>query len=279
MNDFDDFERQLEYPLPKLLETAVLAAYDAGKEILEVYKRDFAVEYKQDSSPLTEADKKSNALICLRLSKYAPHIDILAEESADDKKRLSNSFCFAVDPLDGTKEFVKKNGEFTVNIGLSHENRPVMGVVYAPCQNKLWYAALGYGAYATDLGGGIFRPFDPGTRIRVSDKTHGLTVMKSRSHSDEKTEALLERNRHRIKGIADFGSALKGCLIAEGLAEVYYRFGPTFEWDTCAMQCVVEEAGGIFRQGDYSEMTYNRENILNEKGFVILNRIENKLEQ
>ena len=272
------FERQLEYLLPKLLETAIFAAYDAGKEILEVYKRDFAVEYKQDSSPLTEADKKSNELICRRLFGYAPYIGMLAEESADDRARLSNSFCFIVDPLDGTKEFVKKNGEFTVNIALSHKNRPVMGVVYAPCQNKFWYAALGYGAYALDLGRDIFRPFDQNNRIRVSEKTDGLTVMKSRSHSDGKTEALLERNRHKIKGIADFGSALKGCMIAEGQAEVYYRFGLTSEWDTCAMQCVVEEAGGIFVQGDYSEMTYNRENVLNEKGFVILNRMENKLE-
>ena len=271
-------EKQIGYLVPKILETAVRAAYDAGRRILDVYEKDFAVEYKGDSSPLTEADKKSNDLICARLSKYAPYIDILAEESADDKKRLSNKFCFIVDPLDGTKEFVKKNGEFTVNIGLAYQNRPVMGVVYAPCKNKFWYAAAGRGAYAADLNDGMPTLFDEGARITTSGKTSGLTVLKSRSHSDEKTEALLEKNKHRIKGLADIGSSLKGCMIAEGAADVYYRFGFTCEWDTCAMQCVVEQAGGIFMQGDYSEMSYNRENSLNEKGFIILNRIESKLE-
>ena len=271
-------EKQIGYLVPKILETAIRAAYDAGREISDVYKKDFAVEYKDDNSPLTEADKRSNALICGRLSKYAPYIDILAEESADDKKRLSNKFCFIVDPLDGTKEFVKKNGEFTVNIGLAYENRPVMGVVYAPCINKMWYAAAGRGAYTADPNDGIPALFDECAKIRTSDRTSELTVVKSRSHSDERTEALLEKNKHRIKGLADVGSSLKGCMIAEGAAEVYYRFGCTREWDTCAMQCVVEQAGGIFMQGDGSEMTYNRENSLNEKGFIILNRIESKLE-
>jgi 3'(2'), 5'-bisphosphate nucleotidase len=269
---------QIGYLLPKALEIALRAAYDAGKEILDVYKKDFEVEYKGDNSPLTEADKRSNTLICERLSKYAPYIDILAEESADDKKRLSNKFCFIVDPLDGTKEFVKKNGEFTVNIALAYENKPVMGVVYAPCKNKFWYAAVGHGAYAANLNDGIPKLFDESAKIKTSEKTKNLTVVKSRSHSDEKTEALLEKNKHRIKELADVGSSLKGCMIAEGLAEVYYRFGYTCEWDTCAMQCVVEQAGGIFMQGDQSEMTYNRENTLNEKGFIILNRMENKLE-
>jgi len=272
------FERQPEYLLPKILETAIYAAYDAGKLILGVYGRDFAVEYKDDSSPLTEADKKSNDLICNRLAKYAPYIDILAEESADDKRRLENNFCFIVDPLDGTKEFVKKNGEFTVNIGLAYKNRAVLGVVYAPCLGKLYYAAAKLGAYAIDLNKDMFKLLDENTKIKVSGKATGLIVVKSRSHSDEKTEALLEKNKHKIQSQTDIGSALKGCLIAEGAADVYYRFGYTMEWDTCAMQCVVEEAGGIFTQGDMSEMTYNRENSLNEKGFIILNREESRLE-
>jgi len=272
------FEKQIDYLLPKILETSVYAAYDAGKIILDVYKKDFDVEYKDDKSPLTEADKKSNDLICERLKKYAPYIDILAEESADNKQRLENKFCFIVDPLDGTKEFVKKNGEFTVNIGLAYNNKTIMGVVYAPCLNKFWYAAKNHGAYALDLNKDLFRLFDETTRIKVSDRTDELAVMKSRSHSDEKTEALLEKNKHKIKSIGDRGSALKGCMIAEGIADIYYRYGYTMEWDTCAMQCVVEEAGGIFAQGDWTEMKYNRENSLNEKGFIILNRIENRLD-
>ena len=271
-------EQELEFLLRKVLEDSIYAAFDAGKAILEIYERDFAVEYKDDKSPLTEADKRSNNLICERLNKYAPYIDILAEESADDKKRLENKFCFIVDPLDGTKEFVKKNGEFTVNIGLAYKNKAVLGVVYAPCLNKLYYAAKNCGAFALDLSKQIFKLFDADTRIKVSDKTDGLTVVKSRSHSDEKTEALLEKHKHRIKDTADMGSSLKGCMIAEGAADVYYRFGYTMEWDTCAMQCVVEEAGGIFVQGDWSDMLYNRENSLNELGFVILNRIESRLD-
>ena len=272
------FEKQLNYLLPKILKTAVYAAYEAGKIILDIYKKDFAVEYKDDKSPLTEADKKSNDLICERLKKYSPYIDILAEESVDNKNRLNNKFCLIVDPLDGTKEFVKKNDEFTVNIGLSYNNKTIMGVVYAPCLNKFWYAAKNCGAYVLDLNKDIFRLFDEKTKIKVSERTDELIVMKSRSHSDERTEALLEKNKHKIKSVGDRGSSLKGCMIAEGLADIYYRYGYTMEWDTCAMQCVVEEAGGIFVQGDWTEMTYNRENSLNEKGFVILNRIENKLD-
>jgi 3'(2'), 5'-bisphosphate nucleotidase len=174
---------------------------------------------------------------------------------------------------------VKKNGEFTVNIGLAYKNKTVMGVVYAPCLNKFYYASENHGAYALDLNKNIFKFFDENTGIKAGDKTEELTAVKSRSHSDERTEALLEKNRHKIKNLADVGSALKGCMIAEGKADIYYRFGYTMEWDTCAMQCVIEEAGGIFTQGDRSEMTYNRENSLNEKGFIILNRIENKLEE
>ena len=293
------FEKQMNYLLPKILVTAVYAAYDAGKIILDIYAKDFSnsIEYKDDKSPLTEADKKSNALICGRLRKYAPYIDILAEESInssefdssefdsggfdEDKERLENKFCFIVDPLDGTKEFIKKNGEFTVNIGLSYNNRPVMGVVYVPCQKKFYYAIKDRGAYAIDLNKDIIRfsdLFDSGLKIKVSGRTNGLTVMKSRSHGDEKLDVLLEKNKHRIKNQIEAGSSLKGCLIAEGIADVYYRFGYTMEWDTCAMQCIVEEAGGIFAQGDWSEMTYNRDDSLNKKGFVILNRAENRFD-
>ena len=272
------FEKEFEHLLRKIVETSVYAAYDAGKIILDVYKKDFSVEYKDDKSPLTEADKKSNDFICERLKKYSPYIDILAEESVDDKKRLGNKFCFIVDPLDGTKEFVKKNGEFTVNIGLSYNNRTVMGIIYAPCLDKLYYAAKNLGAYSIDLNHDILKLFDLKTKIKASDKTSELIVVKSRSHSDEKTENLLEKNKHKIKKTADIGSSLKGCMIAEGNADVYYRFWYTMEWDTCAMQCIAEEAGGVVVQCDWTEMTYNRENSLNEKGFIILNRIENRLD-
>jgi len=284
-------EKQLEFLLPKLLDTSVRAAINAGKAILEVYAEDFGVEYKGDKSPLTKADKRANNIICAELKKYLPYIAILSEESeesaesADDKSRLDNKFCFVVDPLDGTKEFIKRNGEFTVNIGLSYNNKTVLGVVYAPYFRKLYYAAQNHGAFAVDLtnhssNNDIFKLFDERTKIKVSSRVDNLVVMKSRSHGDAILDALLEKNRHRIASETESGSSLKGCLIAEGTADIYYRFGYTMEWDTCAMQCIIEEAGGIMVQGDTkrSEMLYNRENSLNDKGFVILNRKENWLD-
>jgi 3'(2'), 5'-bisphosphate nucleotidase len=273
-------EKELEFLLPKILEDGIYAAFDAGNAIMEIYEKYFKVEYKDDKSPLTEADRKANDIICGRLKKYLPYIDILTEEAADDKKRLDNKFCFIIDPLDGTKEFIKKNGEFTVNIGLAYKNKTVLGIVYAPCFDKLYYAAKNHGAFALDLSGNIFKLCDENTKINVSARVDGLTVMKSRSHGDVKLDSLLEKNKHRIKNEVESGSSLKGCLIAEGIADIYYRFGYTMEWDTCAMQCVVEEAGGVFVQGgsDGSEMLYNRENSLNELGFVILNRGESRLD-
>ena len=273
-------EKQLDFLLPKLLEASINAAVDAGKAILEVYAKDFDVEYKDDKSPLTEADKRANDIICAELKKYQPYIAMLSEESADDKSRLDSKFCFVVDPLDGTKEFVKRNGEFTVNIGLAYNNKTILGVVYAPCFRKLYYAAQNHGAFAFDLNDDMFRLLDERTRISVSSRTDGLVVMKSRSHGDAALDAMLEKNRHRIASETESGSSLKGCLIAEGIADVYYRFGYTMEWDTCAMQCIVEEAGGVMVQGDdeRSEMLYNRENSLNDKGFVILNREESRLD-
>ena len=271
-------ERELAFWLPRILEDSIHAAFYAGQAILSVYERDFEVEYKSDKSPLTSADFMANSIIRARLMKYGRYISMLSEESADDRTRLDNKFCFIVDPLDGTKEFIKRNGEFTVNIGLAYKNRAVLGVVYAPCLNKLYYAAQGYGTFSVDLRQKVCKLFDWHSKASVSGRADDLIVVKSRSHGDGRTEALLEQNKHRIKSVADMGSSLKGCMIAEGAADVYYRFGNTMEWDTCAMQCIVEEAGGVFVQGDWSEMLYNREDSLNGLGFVILNKMESRLD-
>ena len=255
----------------------------AGEKIMEIYGGDFSVCQKGDESPLTEADTASNNLICAALeSEYGEHA-ILSEESKDSGERLKSDGCFIVDPLDGTKEFIKRNGEFTVNIAFSYLGKSVMGVVFAPALNKLYYAAKGLGAHArtlsdlSDKTGGDF--FGGGGRIRVSDKKSDLTVMMSRSHSDKKLEELLQKNKHKIGAEISAGSSLKGCLIAEGAADIYYRTGFTMEWDTAAMQCIVEEAGGVFLQGDGSPMVYNRKNSLNDKGFFILNSIENRFDE
>jgi 3'(2'), 5'-bisphosphate nucleotidase len=253
--------------LTEVLETVKNVTLEAGKVILEIYAKDFSVDYKADQSPLTEADQKSNALIVQTLSHKYPECAILAEESEDNPERLKNQWCFIIDPLDGTKEFVKKNGEFTVNVALAFCGKPVLGVIGIPVAGELYYAVKGMGAFYEKQG--------RAQKISVSTRTKDIRMMVSRSHQSEKLLALIEKNG--IQNIASVGSAIKGCLIARGEAEVYYRFGHTMEWDTAAMQCIVEEAGGVFRQMDDSEMTYNRVNSLNEKGFYVISHPANQL--
>ncbi|MGI6745969.1 MAG: putative adenylyl-sulfate kinase [Firmicutes bacterium ADurb.Bin300] len=259
--------------LRDITEFLCVTAKKAGEVILQVYGEDFAVMRKEDDTPLTRADLAADEVIRKELEARYPDIAILSEESADDPKRLKNPRCFIVDPLDGTKEFVKRNGEFTVNIGFTYFGKSIAGVIYAPALGKLYYAAKGEGAYEQSNFDDFFRQKNA---IRVSDKRENLRVVTSRSHLDEQTRALLERNKAKIGSTIGKGSSLKGCLIASSQADVYYRIGCTMEWDTCAMQCIVEQAGGVLLQGDNTQMRYNRENTVNEKGFYILNSIENK---
>jgi len=254
--------------LKDVLDTTKKLAREAGKIILEIYSKDFSVDYKDDYTPVTEADRKSNDYIIRVLKSKYPECAILAEESPDDpNSRVKNDWCFIVDPLDGTKEFIKKNGEFTVNIALSYKGKAVLGVIGIPVTDELYYAAEGMGAFYENKGQAF--------KIKVSDKTKDICLLKSRSHQSDKLMQLIERNN--IKNVKAVGSAIKGCLIAKGQAEVYYRFGKTMEWDTAAMQCIVEKAGGIFKQMDGTEMTYNRLDSVNDKGFYVLNNIINKL--
>jgi 3'(2'), 5'-bisphosphate nucleotidase len=251
--------------LPAMTEAALCA----GKEIMAVYGTDdFKVELKADSSPLTIADKRANAVIVDILKREFPFIPILAEESADDRSRLYSKRCFIVDPLDGTKEFIKRNGEFTVNIALAWSGVPVVGVVYVPITGELYSACRGGGAYRKRSDGEV-------ERLHVSSRMSDLVVMRSRSHGDPREETLLEANKDRIARTVTAGSSLKGCRVAAGEADVYIRFGPTMEWDTAAMQCICEAAGAIVVQTDGTPLTYNRQNPKNEIGFYIINRPEN----
>lgn len=245
-------------------------AAKAGRVIMEIYDeaQEIQVEIKADHSPVTRADKASNALIVEALAEQYPHWAILAEESADDPIRLANDWCFLVDPLDGTKQFIRRDGAFTVNIGLSHRGKSVMGVVYQPATREMYWAWEGGGAFYQAQG-------EAPRNCRVSDKLSGLLFVGSKSHSTPQEAQLLEAHAPLIAGRVQTGSSIKGCMVAAAQADVYYRFGPTWEWDTCAMQCVVEEAGGIFLQMDKTPLTYNRENPLNEKGFLAVNRREN----
>ncbi len=265
---YKDKRKKANMNIEKALNLSKTLAKQAGDAIMVIYRQDFDVELKDDKSPLTQADKAANDLILAGLKAEFPDAAYLSEEEKDDLVRRKNPYCFIIDPLDGTKEFVKKNGEFTVNIALVKDGTPVMGVVYAPVLDELYYALKGVGAFLDDKNGQT-KP------LHVTDHTKSLKLVASKSHRSEKLDALMEAHQDKIAELVFFGSSLKGCMVAAGSADIYYRFGLTCEWDTCAMQAVVECAGGIMMQMDKTPMTYNRENTLNEKGFFIVNRNEN----
>ncbi|MCX4327137.1 MAG: 3'(2'),5'-bisphosphate nucleotidase CysQ [Lachnospiraceae bacterium] len=259
--------------LQRELEVSIKAAIEAGHAIMDIYNNadDMQVTYKDGDMPLTAADRASNRIIVDMLRKEFPEYSILSEEEKDDKSRLANDFCFVTDPLDGTKEFIKRNGQFTVNIALSYKHQSVMGVIYVPVTGELYYAAKGKGAFL-DSGSGR------AVQIKVSDCTdmEKIRLVMSSSHGCEQMDRLIEK--YKISNFVKMGSSLKGCIVAKGDAELYYRFNPTMEWDTAAMQCIAEEAGAVFMQMDNTPMLYNREDSLNAKGFYIINNAANKLE-
>ncbi|MEO1243148.1 MAG: 3'(2'),5'-bisphosphate nucleotidase CysQ [Pseudomonadota bacterium] len=217
-------------------------AMKAGAKILEIYATDFQIDRKDDASPVTEADRIGEEIILSGLKDLAPDIPVLAEEQASEGRipTLGNQF-FLVDPLDGTKEFINRTGEFTVNIALIRDGRPVAGVVYAPAINRLYAGDLAQGAWRCDVSDkGVLGPRQ--SIAAAHTPSAGLIAVASRSHRSPETDAYLE-----TLDIADFeaaGSSLKFCLLAEGKAHIYPRFGRTMEWDTGAGQAVLEAAGG-----------------------------------
>lgn len=248
MNDFNPRD---------YLNPACDIARDAGRRILDVYERGFTVEQKEDRSPLTEADRAAHEIICARLETLTPDVPVLSEESAkvDYEKRADWKRFWLVDPLDGTKEFINRNGEFTVNIALIEGHRPVLGVVYVPVTGLTYYAAAGHGAFKQkgecEVQAIKTRRFNGGKPI----------VVASRSHAGPETEAFLKNlGEHDV---VSMGSAIKLCLVAEGTADVYPRLGPTMEWDTAAAQCVVEAAGGRVTDLKRQPLAYNKPSLLN----------------
>ena len=256
----------------EILELCKELAVKAGQSIMEIYNDadDLQVEYKDGEMPLTVADRVSNNIIVNSLREKYKEYAILSEEEKDNKERLSNDYCFVIDPLDGTKEFIKRNGQFTVNIALCYKQKSILGVIYVPVTGELYYALKGEGSYLKEANGNI-------RKLIVSDitETEKLRFVMSSSHGCSEMDELIKK--HNIVNFVKMGSSLKGCLIAKGEAEVYYRYNPTMEWDTAAMQCIAEEAGAIFKQMDDTEMLYNRENSLNKKGFYIINHIKNRI--
>lgn len=246
-----------------LQEAVIVIAREAAAAILQVYENAFEVESKSDSSPLTAADMAAHHIISDGLGRLTPDWPVLSEEAADipwETRRHWGRY-WLVDPLDGTREFVKRNGEFTVNIALIDQNISIFGVVLAPVGGALWHGVLGQSAYRRDGQTDV----ELRTRVPASGT---LRVAASRSHRDARTEALLARI-----GDAEtigLGSSLKFCRIAEGSLDVYPRFGPTSEWDTAAAQCVLEAAGGAVLAPDGRAFRYNRRETLLNGDFIAL---------
>ena len=235
----------------------------AGEEILSVYESDFSVRNKKDLSPVTAADEAAERVIIEGLSKLEPSFHVLAEESFSRGAipNVGNEPFWAVDPLDGTKEFISKNGEFTVNIGLIKNHIPVLGVVYAPAINQL-YLSSGQWQVTMEVDG-----LPPEIISSKKMNPNQLIVVASRSHRDEDTDSFL--STLNIADLTSAGSSLKFCVIASGKADVYPRFGPTMEWDTAAAHAVVKYAGGeILKMGSNFEISYNKENLLNPEFLV-----------
>jgi 3'(2'), 5'-bisphosphate nucleotidase len=243
--------------LRALAEQLLPVVDQAGAAIMKIYDGGFTVQHKEDDSPLTMADLESQRVILEGLKRITPDVPILSEESAAAPwaERQSWGELWVVDPLDGTREFVKRNGEFTVNIALIVDHEPVLGVVSAPAQGLVFWGARGIGAFTEHRGTGR-------TAIHTSAPQRPLRVVGSRSHASKETAAYLDKvAEHVITGV---GSSLKFCLLAEGKADLYPRFGPTSEWDTAAGQAVLEAAGGQVTRSDGHPMRYNcRESVLN----------------
>ncbi len=255
---------QSEIRLGDLLPHVVALAREAGKAIMAVYSEvSPGVTYKRDNSPLTQADMASHHLIVEGLARITPEFPVLSEESAEIPfiERSSWRRFWMVDPLDGTKEFLSRNGEFTVNIALMEDGAPILGVVYAPAMDKMYFAAKGQGAWKSD--GQSALPIEVAT---AEDGT--LRVMVSRSHRSNEEDLTQFTGDAEKTELIPMGSSLKFCLVADGSADIYPRTGPTMEWDTAAAQCVVEEAGGSVASLDGHLMIYNKPNLLNP-GFVV----------
>jgi len=247
------------------IQDIVTIAKEAGNAIMQVYKQDFEVEYKQDSSPLTLADKKANDIIEDGLNKLSVSFSILSEEGKEipygDRKHWE--YFWLVDPLDGTKEFVKKNGEFTINIALIYKDTPVLGVVYAPALDICYWAKEGEGAFKD-------RQRLP---LKTKDQRAAYKIVASRSHMSDETQSFINNiDTDKEKELIQIGSSLKICLIAEGEADIYPRLGPTMEWDTAAAHAIVNECNkqvrGYVDSKLHKEIKYNKQNLINIK-FVV----------
>ena len=235
-------------------------AKSAGDAIMQVYQQDFDVEYKLDSSPLTLADKKANDIIEDGLNQLSVNFPILSEEGkgVPYEERKHWEYFWLVDPLDGTKEFVKKNGDFTVNIALIHKDTPALGVVYASALDVCYWAKQGEGAFKDGQN----------LPLKAESQRNTYKIVASRSHMSYETQAFIDAiDTQKEKELISIGSSLKICLVAEGEADICPRLGPTMEWDTGAAHAIINESGKKLRKYSdelYSSCKYNKYSLLNQ---------------
>ena len=254
----------------KLLSTAIIAALEAGKVILEIYKSDdFEVETKGDNSPLTKADKSSHNILVSYLEKTG--IPILSEEGKEipfEVRRCWNKL-WILDPIDGTKEFIKRNGEFTVNIALVEGQKTVLGVIFVPVSGDLYFSSKELGSFKVNIdlkSYNLEHILVDANKLPLQRKDNTFTIVASRSHMSLETEAYVVKmkEKHGDANLISKGSSLKLCMVAEGTANCYPRFAPTMEWDTAAGQAICEHAGfEVIDIVTKKNMLYNRENLLN----------------
>lgn len=258
--------------LNDLLTIAIKASIEAGEEILKVYNKDFDVEIKDDNSPLTLADKKSHEKIATYLEKT--DYPVLSEEgrSIPFAERKAWETFWIVDPLDGTKEFIKRNGEFTVNIALIENNIPIMGVIYIPVVKSLYFADADFGSYkinhitSSNIEALVADYIAKGEKLPLNNQNETFTIVGSKSHMTPETEAFIQKleKDHGKVDVISKGSSLKICMVAEGKANIYPRFAPTMEWDVAAGHAIAKYAGkNIYIAKTKDELFYNTETLLN----------------
>ncbi|MBU92422.1 MAG: 3'(2'),5'-bisphosphate nucleotidase [Rhodobiaceae bacterium] len=237
-------------------------------EIMKIYETNFEINYKKDKSPVTLADRISEEIILHEISKIEPGVDVISEEKYFDEESKINSDCFfLIDPIDGTREFIKKNGEFTINIALVEKNKPVLGIINAPARNDIYFAYNNLKSYKISNK-------DDAIEIRTRQHTKTKVMLHSRSIPSREMQGVMDQ--YGINQIRRCGSALKFGLLAEGLADLYIRLEPCYEWDTAAGQVILEGAGGAFFDINFNEFEYNKPNFLNSDGFVSLANLSQK---
>ena len=240
----------------KLVNNLIPSVLKAGDKIMKIYYKKTEVDFKLDGSPVTEADRLAEKILLSSIKKHAPKIPIVSEENLESHQTKSEKLFFLVDPLDGTKEFLKNDGKgsFTVNVALIRNGNPVFGIVNAPALGRLFYGIVGYGSF--EINKKISKPI----KVRKTSQDN-LVAVASSSHRDVKTDGWLKKNK--INKTISIGSSLKFCLLASGEADVYPRFGPTMEWDTAAGDAVLRSAGGKVLNIDGTNFFYGKKNYKN----------------